>query len=282
MPGDAPWPRWDGQDLNGKKIIVLPEQGFGDAILMARFLPGLKALGAETAMVVKPPLTRLFQGLEGLDHIRNGARKTESYDYYTPNMSLPHFVGMPDNLPPPLPKLTIPDEARARAAKIVRPHKDRFKIGVVWTGSLSYRANHRRSTGPESFIGLTNIPGVQLFSLYKGDAHKDFIASGMAGLIVDACNSDRDFADTAAVIDEMDLLITTDTAVVHVAGSLGKPIWNMLTWEGFWLYGSQDTTLWYPSMRIFRQKSSGDWQGVFAEVETELRAHLAARTPGDG
>ena len=98
----------------------------------------------------------------------------------------------------------------------------------------------------------------------------------MAGLIIDACGADRDFADKAALIDEMGLMITTDTAVVHVAGSLGKPIWNMLTWEGFWLYGERDTTPWFPSMRLFLQKSSGDWQGVLAEVEAALRAHLEA------
>lgn len=278
LPQNAPWPRWKGEDLAGKKIIVLPEQGFGDAILMARFLPMLKARGAETSMVVKPPLTRLFQGLEGLDHAVSGAKNHEVYDYYSPNKSLPHFVGMPNDTPPPLPKLTIPPDSRARAAKIVRPHKDRFKIGVVWTGSLSYRANHRRSTGPDSFLGLTEIPGVQLFSLYKGDAHKDFVESGMCGLIVDACGADRDFADTAALIDEMDLMITTDTAVVHVAGSLGKPIWNLLTWEGFWLYGAEKTTPLYPSMRLFRQKSSGDWGSVFSEVEADLHKLLGNRT----
>ena len=275
LPQDAPWPRWEGEDLTGKKIIVLPEQGFGDAILMARYLPGLKERGAEeVAMVVKKPLQRLFKDLQGVDKIVEVARKSDPYHCYSPNMSLPHFVGMPGNVPPPLPKLHIPEDSRARAGKITAPHKDRFKIGIVWTGSLTYRANHRRSTSPESFLGLAGVPGVQLFSLYKGDAHKDFVESGMCGLIVDGCGADRDFADSAALIDEMDLMITTDTAVVHVAASLGKPVWNLLTWEGFWLYGSGETTPWYPSMRLFRQKTSGDWPPVFEEVEAALRAHL--------
>ncbi|MFK7941763.1 MAG: tetratricopeptide repeat protein [Paracoccaceae bacterium] len=271
LPANAPWPRWERQDLTGKRILVLPEQGFGDAILMARFIPQLKAMGAHAVdMVVKKPLERLFKDLEGLDNMVASARKSDNYDFYSPNMSLPHFVGMPDG-PPPLPTLHIPDDSRARARKIVAPHKAKFKIGVVWTGSLTYRANHRRSTSPESFLGLAEVPGVQLFSLYKGDAHKDFVESGMCGLIVDACGADRDFADTAAIIDEMDLMITTDTAVVHVAGSLGKPIWNLLTWEGFWLYGSEETTPWYPSMRLFRQQTSGEWGPVFAEAEDALR-----------
>ena len=276
LPKDVPWPRWMGEPLDGKKIVVLPEQGFGDAILMSRFLPGLKALGAEVSMVVKKPLQRLMSGLEGLDHVLPGASKSHPYDFYTPNMSLPHLVGMPEGDPPPLPKLTIPEDSRARAKRIVTAFSNHFKIGIVWTGSLTYRANHRRSTGPESFLGLAGVPGVQLFSLYKGDAHQDYLESGMNGLIIDACGRDRDFADTAAMIDEMDLMITTDTAVVHVAASLGKPIWNMLTWEGFWLYGDGETTPWYPSMRIFRQKSNGAWDELFQRVETELRTHLEA------
>ena len=275
LPTNAPWPRWEGQEIAGKRLVILPEQGFGDAILMARFLPGLRELGpGQVEMVVKPPLQRLFARLEGVDKLIPAARKQDVFDYYTPNMSLPHLVGMPADGPPPLPRLSIPADSRERAKRIVAPFHNRFKIGVVWTGSLTYRANHRRSTGPECFLGLATVPGVQLFSLYKGDAHKDFVESGMAGLILDACGSDRDFADSAALIDEMDLMITTDTAVVHVAASLGKPVWNLLTWEGFWLYGSGETTPWYPSMRLFRQRTNGDWTSLFAQVEAELRAHM--------
>ncbi|MEM7191200.1 MAG: tetratricopeptide repeat protein [Pseudomonadota bacterium] len=276
LPKDAPWPRWMGEPVDGKRLLILPEQGFGDAILMSRFLPRLKQMGAHISMVVKPPLQRLFAQIEGLDVMLSGASRSANFDYYTPNMSLPHLVGFPPDGLPPAPKLGIPPESRKRARSIVAPHDKAFKIGIVWTGSLTYRANHRRSTGPESFTNLALVPGVQLFSLYKGDARQDFVDSGMAGLIVDACGSDKDFADTAALIDEMDLLITTDTAVVHVAASMGKPIWNLITWEGFWLYGDGDTTPWYPSMRLFRQKSNGDWPELFDRVEKELRAHVKA------
>ncbi|MEL7444319.1 MAG: tetratricopeptide repeat protein [Pseudomonadota bacterium] len=279
LPQDAPWPRWMGEPIEGKSIVILPEQGFGDAILMARFLPRLKEMNpAKVSMVVKPPLQRLFAKMDGLDEMLAGASKSATYDYYTPNMSLPHLVGMPEKQPPALPRLHIPEDSRARAQKLVKPYAKRFKIGIVWTGSLTYRANHRRSTTPESFIGLAQVPGVQLFSLYKGDAHEAFSKSGMSGLIVDACGHDRDFADTAAIIDEMDMMITTDTAVVHVAASLGKPVWNLLTYEGFWLYGSGDTTPWYPSMRLFRQKTSGEWPELFDRVEGALRQHLETRS----
>lgn len=279
LPENAPWPRWQGESLKGKHILVLPEQGFGDAVLMARFLPQLKARGAKVSMVVKPPLRRLFGRLEGLDHMLDAARTALKFDYYIPNMSLPHLLGLPEGKPPPAPRLTIAEDSRVRARALTAGHRNIFKIGVVWTGSSTYRANNRRSTRPESFLGLATVPGVQLFSLYKGDAHKDFLKSGMAGLIHDACGSDRDFSDTAAVIEKMDLLITTDTAVVHIAASLGRPVWNLLSREGFWLYGRGETTPWYPSMRLFRQSRQGDWAELFSRVETELRTHLEERTP---
>lgn len=281
LPRGVPWPRWTGQPIAGKSLLVLPEQGFGDAIVMARFLPCVAAMGAEVTMVVKQPLRRLFAELDGVARLVPHAARGEAFDFHTPNTSLPHLVGMPDGGPPPPPRLTVPPDSRARARHLVAPFRDRFRIGVVWTGSLTYRNNHRRATAPESFQGLAAIPGVQLFSLYKGPAHKDFVDSGMAGLIVDACGDDRDFADTAAIIDEMDLMITTDTAVVHIAASLGKPVWNLLQWEPFWLYGLGETTPWYPTMRLFRQKRPGDWAELFDRVEAALRDRLsgAARPP---
>ena len=278
LPRDAPWPRWTGEAVAGKRLVILPEQGFGDAVVMARFLPRLKAMGAHVSMVVKPPLQRLFAGLEGMDRMMEAARRADVFDFYTTNMSLPHLVGMPPGgKPPPMPRLTIPEDSRERARRMLAPFGDRLKVGIVWTGSLTYRANHRRSVSPDSFLGLAQIPGVQLVSLYKGEAHDEFLACGMAGLVLDACSDDRDFADTAAVIEQLDLMVTTDTAVVHIAGSLGKPVWNMLTWEGFWLYGAGERTSWYPSMRLIRQKRSGDWEGVFAEVEARLRGLIEAR-----
>lgn len=277
LPTEAPWPRWTGEPIAGRKLLVLPEQGFGDAILMARFLPRLKAMGAEVSMVVKPPLRRLFGRLDGLDRMLDSATRDDAFDYYTPNMSLPHLAGLPGGQPPPLPRLSIPEDSRGRARRRLAPFAGRFRIGIVWTGSLTYRANHRRSVTPDQFIGLASVPGVQLVSLYKGDAHNEFLDSGMAGLIFDACGDDRDFADTAAIIDEMDLMIATDTAVVHIAASLGKPVWNMLAWEGFWLYGAGDRTPWYPSMRLFRQPRTGDWASVFAAAEARLRDMVEAR-----
>lgn len=278
MPPDCPWPRWQGEDLTGKRIVVFPEQGFGDAILCARFLPALKARGAHVTQIAKAPLFRLFQELEGADAVIPGAPRTDHYDYCTPNMSLPNLLGVPDPVPP-APRLAIPEDSRERARRIAGPFSGRLRVGIVWTGSLTYGANHRRSVTPAHFLPMAQIPGVQLFSLYKGDGHDALTADGYDSVIVDASGNDRDFADTAALIAEMDLMVTTDTAVVHVAASLGKEVWNMLQYEGFWLYGSGPETPWYPTMRLYRQSANGDWDGVFDRVEAALRARAAeART----
>ncbi|MEQ8798069.1 MAG: hypothetical protein RJQ08_12325 [Salinisphaeraceae bacterium] len=274
LPKNTPWPRWQGEPLTGKRVLVLPEQGFGDAILASRFLPWLKALGAEVHAVIKPPLRRLLSDVAGIDQRLDERPEGGEYDFYIPNMSLPHLTGRGGEIPP-LPRLSVPTDSRERARRIIEPFDSQFKVGIVWTGNAKFKSNNRRSTQPESFAGLAQIPGVQLFSLYKGPAHQDFIESGMAGLIVDACGHDRDFADSAAIIDEMDLMITTDTAVVHVAGSLEKPIWNLLSHESFWLYGLGETTPWYPSMRLFRQRAQGDWNELFTRVENTLREHLS-------
>ncbi len=277
LPQNAPWPRWTGEDLKGKKIAVLPEQGMGDMIFMSRFLPSLKALGGEVHLLVKPPLLRFMQAVEGPDQVRGEIGMTEHFDYYTPIISLPHFLGFEGPQPPPAIRVNIPDDSRTRARRIVEPFRNRFRIGIVWTGSLTYPSNHKRSCSPEDFLGIARIPGVQLFSLYKGGAYEDFIKGGMAGIIVDACGDDRDLADAAAVIDEMDMLITTDTGVVHIAGTLGKENWNMLSAEGFWLYGLGDTTQWYPNMRIYRKDQDDLWPPVFASIEADLRQKLEAK-----
>ncbi|MEM7238980.1 MAG: tetratricopeptide repeat protein, partial [Pseudomonadota bacterium] len=163
LPEDMPFPRWTGEDIRGKQLLVVPEQGFGDAILMSRFLPRLIDMGATVTMIVKPPLQRLFDNLgaafDGSLRLVSHAKKSDPFDYYTPNMSLPFLVGMEDDgSPPPAPRIEIPEPARKRARSLVSPFDDRFKIGVVWTGSLSYKANHRRSCGPAAFLPISAIP----------------------------------------------------------------------------------------------------------------------------
>ena len=266
-------PEWDGSDPAGKRLMVVPEQGFGDTILMARLLPALKARGAWVCLACKPALARLFEGLPGLDHLGMIGGPKPGLDAWVSMMSLPRHLGTTlDTVPEPA-RLSVPDAARRRAAAIVAPFRNRFRIGVLWSGSVSYRANHKRSFGQQRFLQLAQIPGVQLFSLYKGPLLNEFRKSGLASLVVDAAGNDQDFADTAALIEELDLVVSMDSAVVHLAGSLGAPVWNLLHFAPYWLYGSSETrTPWYPTMRLVRQPSPGDWDSVFDQIEADIRA----------
>jgi hypothetical protein len=146
-----------------------------------------------------------------------------------------------------------------------------FKVGVVWSGSSTYKGNVFRSFTHREFLPMANVPNVQLFSLYKGPFLDAFHKDGSAALIIDAAGTDRDFADCAATMREMDLIITSDTATAHIAGSLGIPVWVMLHWDAFWVYRhTGDTTQWYPSMRLFRQNKPQDWTSVFDAAHAAL------------
>ncbi len=278
-PRSLPQPKWDGvSPLAGRSIAVLPEQGFGDTIAFARFLPVLKRAGAGRVMLhCQPPLLRLLQGIEGADLVAQ-LGKDQGFDLWTDLMDLPALGFAEDPAVPAPARLAVPDDSVARAARIAAPLCDRFRVGVVWTGSLTYRGNAMRSFDHQRFLPLTEIPGVQLVSLYKGPAIAEFRADGSAAFILDAGSSDRDFADCAALMRQMDLVITSDTATAHLAGSLGLPVWTLLHWDAFWLWRhTGDTTAWYPSMRLIRQPAPRDWDAVFDTVARDLAALAAAR-----
>ena len=275
---DLSFPEWKGEPLDGKTILVLPEQGFGDCVLMARHLPDLKRLGAKTVIVLaEKPLLRLFQGLPGADHVVNSINPKSEADYWINMMDLGGIALKSDaDLRSPT-ELSIPEDSRVRARAITAPYRDRFKVGIVWTGSVTYKANAFRSFSHTDFLPLTDLKNVQLFSLYKGPMIDAFYADGSAGLIVDAASSDRDFADCAATMEEMDLIISSDTATAHIAGSLGLPTWVVLHSDAFWVYRHiGDTTPWYPTMRLFRQHQALKWDEVMGRVRVELERKVAA------
>lgn len=270
---DLSFPRWGGEPIEGKTILVTPEQGFGDTMLMARFLPQLADRGCKVVLACKPPLERVFDELAGVERLVGMQGDLSGCDVWTPMMDLPRYLGTTlDTLPAPV-GLTIPTDSAERARIITQPFPDRLKVGVLWSGSVTYRANHKRSFSHQRFLQLAQIPGVQLFSLYKGPLTEAFHADGTACLIVDAASSDRDFADSAALIAELDLVVTMDSAIAHVAGAMGARVWNLLHSEAYWLYEPfDDHTPWYPTMRLIRQPASGDWDAVFNLLEQDLTA----------
>ena len=264
---DVPFERWtEGTSVKGKTLLVLPEQGFGDMVLLARFIPLVAKLGAKVRLVAKKPLLRLLDGIDGVEWIGEAAKKSDPVDLWITLMDLPKLVYAADEngkVPPPT-QLTIPTDSADRARVMTAQHQDMFKVGVIWSGSATYKGNNFRSFTHREFLPMAGVPGVQLFSLYKGPFLEAFEKDGSAALILDAGSTDRDFADCAALMMEMDLVITSDTATAHIAGSLGVPVWVMLHWDSFWVYRHDgDTTPWYPSMRLFRQPKPQDWASAF-------------------
>jgi len=278
---DVPFKRWtEGTSVKGKSLLILPEQGFGDMVLLTRFIPLVAKLGAKVRLVAKKPLLRLLDGIEGVEWIGQGAKTSDPVDLWITLMDLPKLVYGADeagDVPPPT-QLTIPADSADRARVLTAQHQHMFKVGVVWSGSATYKGNNFRSFTHREFLPMANVPGVQVFSLYKGPFLEAYEKDGSAALMLDTGSTDRDFADCAATMKEMDLVITSDTATAHIAGSLGVPAWVMLHWDSFWVYRHDgETTPWYPSMRLFRQPKPQDWASVFdavlAALEKEVEVH---------
>ena len=281
MP-DYTSPVWDGRPLPTAGLLVWPEQGFGDNVLSARFLPQVKARVGRVILGCKPELVRLFQGLAGVDEIVPVGKAAPPHAAHAPIMSIPRFfMKTLADLPPPA-KLHVPAEAKRKVAPLLARAGRRLKVGIVWSGSVTFKGNHHRAVGFERFLPFAELEGVQLFSLQKGPRAEELTNSPARNYVVDLGARLEDFADTAAAVELLDLVVMTDSSVAHLAGSLGRPVWNLLPFMAYWIYldGRSDSP-WYPSMRLFRQKTPGDWDGVFAEAKTAL-AELALRHRAQG
>ena len=275
-------PLWRGEDLAGKSILLVPEQGYGDILMSLRFLPLVAARAAEVVLVAEPRLARLIAWDESVVRLVRPGTRGPRVDLQAPLLSLPGLLGvMRDDLPAPT-ELAIPEDSRRLAKQRVPDLPDRFKVGFVWSGRSGYDGNALRAASLEHFLALARVPGVELFSLQKGPLEAELRSSGAHAVVTDLGGQDRDFADTAAAIERLDLVIMTDSAVAHLTGSLGRPIWNLLAYSPYWVFGpSGETTPWYPSMRLYRQADPGDWEAVFAEVARDLEAAVADKRTGN-
>lgn len=273
-------PTWNGQPLNGRSIFVTTEQGFGDALLVARYLPMVKRAGGRVIYECHSELRRVLSGLD-LDGWRPWGAPAPPCDVEVSQMTLPMLFGTTlASVPPPVP-LTIPAEAREKAARLLGEREPgTLRVGIVWAGRSTYADNAWRATTLAPFLRLAEIPAVRLYSLQKGPQEAELDALGPAGrLVVPLGPHLMDFADTAAMIERLDLVIMTDSAVAHLAGSLGTPIWNLVQHVPYWVYGfTGERTPWYPSMRLFRQGPELDWAPVFANVRAVLHDEVRRRT----
>ena len=267
---------WDGDaDLQNKSIFVYREQGLGDTIQFCRFVRHLSDAGARVLFAPHAPLKWLMGTMAGGVEICDFADPDLQTDYHVPLLSLPAWF--PSHAPASQAPYLFPlednvDKWRARLGA------QGFRIGVCWQGSIG-KADYGRSFPLAHFHALSRLPGVRLISLHRGDGEAQ-LQSLPADMRIETLGADFDsgpdgFFDTAAVMKVLDLVITSDTAVAHLAGALGAPVWVALKsapdWR--WMIDRPDSP-WYPTMRLFRQQTAGDWAGVFAQMETALQVRL--------
>jgi tetratricopeptide (TPR) repeat protein len=269
-----PMPEWNGEDLAGKDILVASEQGFGDAIQFSRFVPLLAERGARVVLECKPQLAPVMDTLAGVDQIINLGDPIPATDFCVQNMSLPRLFDVTlENLPARIPYLSVPPETPVDQRL---SDAQEMKIGIVWAGGTVREDNFRRSCEVTDFAPLFTIPGSHFFSLQVGPFQDDLKNLDDAANLTDLAESLTDFARTAAAIDALDLVISVDTAVLHLAGALGKTAWGLMSEPTgfFWMNQRRDSP-WYPTTTLYRQPRRDDWDSVFRAVENDLRKRVA-------
>jgi len=265
-------PRWDGKPFSGKTLLLIAEQGFGDTLLASRFLPQVKAMGGRVLLECQPELMRLIGKNNWVDGMfAKGTTLPEPYDFQLTMMSLPGLFVPDAKAIPQQPYLKADPAGHTMFANLLQKKKGQLNVGIVWSGSVTFKGNAYRAVQLEQFLRFAAVPEVRLFSLQKGPPHEELKKLGLQSMVTDLSPLLLDFECTAAALEMLDLVIMTDSATAHLAGALGCPVWVLLGSRPYWLWGSGESTLWYSSMRLFKQRKVGDWEELFDRMEQELR-----------
>jgi hypothetical protein len=271
---DFSQPMWDGRAFVGKTLLVHSEQGYGDTLQFCRYLPLAAQFGGRIIVESAAPLCELLRQLPGVAAVIESGQELPPFDLHLPIYSLP-FACRSARTPTNLPYLRA-DAGRAAAWRSRLRHQGRLAVGLVWAGNPRQGNDRHRSLAFRHLASLSWPENIALYSLQKGDARRQLADQSILPPITDLGEEIRDFADLAAVVDGMDLIITVCTAMAHLAGAMGKTVWTLLSFAPDWrwqLAGS--TTDWYPTMRLFRQRTAGDWPGVMADLSAALDARFA-------
>jgi hypothetical protein len=270
-------PPWRGEALEGRSILLHTEQGLGDTIQFIRYAELLKRRGATVFVECQQPLMKLLASSPDVDGLITQGDDLPQFDFQAPLLSLPAvFKTTLDTIPAPVPYLFAKPSLVSRWRDELK-RVGEFRIGINWKGRSEKGPWLQRNVPLELFTPLARVPGVRLISLQKGEGRRDLAAladrTDVVDLGQDVDSAEGAFMDTAAIMKNLDLVITSDTAVPHVAGALGVAVWVVLPYvpDWRWLLERSDSP-WYPTMRLFRQKVAGDWAGVFEEVGAALRA----------
>ena len=282
-------PLWEGEDPSGKDILVYCEQGYGDSIQFVRYIAPLSRNAVRVTVLADQPLVSLFRSIPGIEVPFPCVYDGDEYDYHVPLMCLPRLFGTTlDTIPADVPYLSADPIKVKRWTERLSRYEGKIKIGLVWAGSPrkhdpeSNAIDRRRSITLQQFAPLAGMANVQFFSLQKGEPATQALHPPHGMSLVDWTSELDDFEDTAALMTNLDLVISVDTSVVHLAGALAKPVWVLSRFDGCWrwLNGREDSP-WYPTARVFHQKAPGAWNEVIERVAAELvSCRTQARLPG--
>lgn len=263
-------PQWKGEDLHGMRIFVYAEQGLGDTIQFARYIPMLKSCGAEVLLEVQPGLRRLLQNLDGANKIVVRGEEVPPFDFQCPLMSLPLGFGTElESIPANVPYLKVPEEAVRQWSG--RLDSNKFRVGIVWSGNPKHTRERFRSIPLSTLAQLSRTAGTAFYSLQKGPGTSQLGTLDPGLCVIDLDAEQMDFSDTAAIVANLDLVITIDTSVAHLAGAMGKPVWILLNSAPDWRWLKRgEGSAWYPSARLYRQTMAGSWDDVIARVQRDL------------
>ncbi len=284
LPKGAVWscglPHWEGEDLDGKTIIVHHEQGYGDTIQFVRYCRQLAARGARVVFAAPPMLAKLIDGQCGIAEVIdfNGVgdivRAARDAHYHCPMLSVLRVLGSTYG--------DVPSEEGGYLRAVMSPTTrrpfrtpgTRFAVGVVWAASPGYERSRQRSVPVGDLVRLAEVPGVRLFSLQVGPYREELAKAGAEAVITDVAGGIRDWADTAAIMGQLDLVISVDSGPAHLAGALGRPVWMFQPWMTCWRW-CRGVEVWYPTMRAYQQAEPGSWVDVIAEMAVDLRRMVA-------
>jgi tetratricopeptide (TPR) repeat protein len=275
---DFSQPLWLGEEgIAGRTILLHAEQGYGDTIQFVRYAPLLAARGAKVVLEVQASLRPLLSGLPGVSAITGRGEPLPPFDLHCPLMSLPlAFKTELATVPTGVPYLHAPHDRLAQWRSRLPAGKP-LRVGLAWSGSPTHKNDHNRSIALSRLAPLCANDRVQFVSLQRDVREADAATLRKLSHVFAPGEALRDFADTAAVIALLDLVISVDTGVAHLAGALGKPVWILLPFMGEWRWLSdRDDSPWYPSARLFRQPKVDDWESVVARVQSELTRHAVS------
>jgi len=276
VPRQYDKPSWAGDALEGRRLLITAEQGYGDMIQFARFAPLAAPRGGAVILEAPAELLPLFAPFADaltLVATEDGPVPAADFDCHVQLMSLAGILGVTARtVPAAIPYIGVPPPRAAAWREAMRGDAG-YRIGLAWAGRPSYPQDAQRSMDCAHLTPLTELEGLSLYSLQKDKTTRPMSPALAASLTEDFGHLPEDFAETAAIVENLDLVITVDTALAHLAGALGKPVWTLLPFaaDWRWMRGRADTP-WYPAMRLFRQDVAGDWAGVMARVCAETRA----------